>query len=53
MLNIVKHCFPAEYAAWRPRIREMIPSHDIMLHQTPELLDEIRTHTAKVLGLKG
>jgi hypothetical protein len=31
----------------------MIPSHDIALHETPQLLDEIRTHTAKVLHLRG
>jgi malate dehydrogenase (quinone) len=53
MLNVIKHCFPAEYAAWRPRLREMIPSHDIALHETPQLLDEIRAHTAKVLSLRG
>jgi malate dehydrogenase (quinone) len=53
MLNVIKHCFPAEYASWRPRLREMLPSHDIALHETPQLLDEIRTHTAKVLHLRG
>jgi malate dehydrogenase (quinone) len=53
MLNVIKHCFPAEYATWRPRLREMIPSHDIRLHETPALLDEIRAHTARVLGLPG
>jgi malate dehydrogenase (quinone) len=53
MLNVLKRCFPAEYGAWKPRLREMIPSHEISLHETPQLLDEIRTHTARVLHLNG
>ena len=52
MLNVIKRCFPTEYAAWRPRLREIIPSHDVDLHQNVALIDEIRAHTARVLKLE-
>ncbi|HVL22809.1 MAG TPA: malate dehydrogenase (quinone) [Thermomicrobiales bacterium] len=53
MLDVVRRCFPDEYAANLPRLREMIPTLDVDLNATPALLDEARTHSARVLGLQG
>lgn len=52
MLNVIKRCFPAEYAAWKPRLLGIIPSHDHELHEQPALLDEIRARTARTLRLE-
>ena len=51
MLNVLKNCFPEHMDEWEPKIKEMIPSYGESLMKNPELLEEIRSSTAEVLGL--
>ncbi|MEH7108124.1 malate:quinone oxidoreductase [Bacillus sp. JJ1764] len=51
MLEVLEKCFPQHMEEWVPKIKEMIPSYGISLVEHPELLQEIQTSTAKVLGL--
>jgi malate dehydrogenase (quinone) len=53
MLEIVEQCFPADYAAWKPRLEEMIPSHGVDLMENTKLLGEITESTMKTLKLHG
>lgn len=53
MLDILERCFPAEYAEWKPRLADMIPSHGVDLMQEPGLLSEISERTRKSLHLNG
>ena len=53
MLDIVERCFPAEYAEWKPRLVDMIPSHGVDLTENPGLLAEISASTMKTLHLNG
>lgn len=52
MLQVLENCFPEEMEAWRPKIREMIPSYGLSLAENPELLQEIQANTAQKLGLR-
>lgn len=54
MLNLLQRCFGNQLQSekWQDKLREMIPSYGISLADHPEMLDEIRTHTAEVLGLR-
>ncbi|MFB6466397.1 malate dehydrogenase (quinone) [Cytobacillus sp. Hz8] len=51
MLDVIKKCFPEYLKAWEPKIKEMIPSYGVSLLENPELIHEINTSTAGVLGL--
>ena len=51
MLEVIEKCFPQHLKEWEPKIKEMIPSYGVALTQNPELLNEIHTSTAKILGL--
>ncbi|GIO32909.1 MULTISPECIES: malate:quinone oxidoreductase [Paenibacillus] len=52
MLEVIEKCFPQHLKAWEPKIKEMIPSFGLQLVEHPELIHEIRTSTARTLGLK-
>ncbi|RPD44887.1 malate:quinone oxidoreductase [Hymenobacter sediminis] len=54
MLGLVQRCFPtkAQTPEWQAKLREMIPSFGQSLADNPALVEEIRTHTSAVLGLK-
>lgn len=52
MLDVLRRCFPAEFTAWLPRLREVIPSVDVSLSENPALLDEVRRHFRGVLELE-
>lgn len=52
MLDLLRACFPEEEKAWRPKLEEMIPSYGQPLGANPALLDEIRDHTNRILGLQ-
>ncbi|KAA9338887.1 malate:quinone oxidoreductase [Adhaeribacter soli] len=54
MLNLVARCFPEKYRSeeWQHKIRQMIPSHGQDLGKNAQLLEEVRTFTSEVLGLK-
>ncbi|OLO25255.1 malate:quinone oxidoreductase [Alkalihalophilus pseudofirmus] len=51
MLEVIKKCFPQQIDEWEPKIKEMIPSYNLSLMDNPELLQEIHSSTAQVLGL--
>lgn len=53
MLTLLARCFPEQMksAAWRERLRGMIPSHGCSLAKDTELLARVRTHSERVLGL--
>ncbi|KAA9019535.1 malate:quinone oxidoreductase [Niallia endozanthoxylica] len=51
MLKVLNQCFPQHMNAWKPKIKEMIPSYGISLMENPELIDEIHTLTAQSLSL--
>ena len=53
MLDVVQRCFPGEYAAWKPRLTDIIPSHGVALAENPALLHEIQSSTMKTLELCG
>ena len=52
MLDVLQKCFPAEFKGWEEKIKVMIPSFGQTLADKPELLQEVRQHTAEVLHLK-
>ncbi|HJH11724.1 MAG TPA: malate:quinone oxidoreductase, partial [Metalysinibacillus jejuensis] len=52
MLDIVETCFPTQYEAWQPKIKEMVPSYGQKLMDNRELFKEIHASTAKSLGLE-
>ncbi|QKS72992.1 malate dehydrogenase (quinone) [Paenalkalicoccus suaedae] len=51
MIEIFKRCFPEQIADWEPKLKEMVPSYGLMLSDHPELFDEIKEKTDRVLGL--
>ncbi len=53
MLEVIEKCFPQYLKAWKPKIKEMIPSYGVSLVENPDLIHEIHTSTARTLGLSG
>lgn len=53
MLDLLKKCFPKQMgtAAWQAKIREMIPSFGQKLGEKPELIEQVREHSKKILKL--
>lgn len=53
MISIVEKCFAEELASpeWQDKIHAMIPSYGQDLTQDAELLNRVRSHNLKVLGL--
>ncbi len=52
MLDIIQRCFPQHMEEWEPKIKEMIPSYKESLMENTELLHDIHTSTAQILGLE-
>ncbi len=54
MLGLLAKCFPENFKseAWQSQIRQMIPSFGQSLGENAQLLEEVRTYTSEVLGLK-
>lgn len=52
MLDVMKRCFPSEYPAWQPRLRELIPSVGVSLAENPGVLEEVQASTDRTLQLK-
>jgi malate dehydrogenase (quinone) len=52
MLKLIEVCFPQQLNAWKPKIKEMIPSYGEKLSDKPELIAEIQSWTKRVLDLK-
>jgi malate dehydrogenase (quinone) len=53
MLTLLERCFPARIDAWRPALREAIPSYGSRLSDDPGLLAQVRQETMQVLELNG
>ncbi|SUB53711.1 Probable malate:quinone oxidoreductase [Nocardia brasiliensis] len=53
MLDVMQRCFPAEYAGWTPRLKEMIPSLGAKLSEDQALFREVWDWTSKTLNLTG
>lgn len=51
MLEVIEKCFPEHLNAWKPKLKEMIPSYGISLVKNPDLIHQIHTSTARTLGL--
>jgi malate dehydrogenase (quinone) len=54
MLDLLKRCFPEQLssAAWQQKLKEMIPSYGQSLAKNEALLQQVRAHSAEVLGLE-
>ena len=50
-MNLLKRCFPAEFAGWEPKLKDMIPGYGVKLNENESLLEEITEDTNRVLGL--
>ncbi|MBD8026056.1 malate:quinone oxidoreductase [Ureibacillus sp. Re31] len=53
MLEVIEKCFPQHVKQWEPKIKEMIPTYGVSLTDKPELIQEVQSSTAEVLGLNG
>jgi malate dehydrogenase (quinone) len=53
MLTLLERAFPDRIDAWRPALREAIPSYGRRLSDDPALLAEVRAETRQVLELNG
>ncbi len=53
MLDLLKRCFPDRVASpeWQNKLKAMIPSYGKTLSNEPQLLQELRAHTSRVLKL--
>lgn len=51
MLEVIEKCFPEHLNAWKPKLKEMIPSYGMSLVKNPDLIHQIHTSTARTLGL--
>ena len=53
MLTLLERCFPDRMPAWRPALREAVPSYGRRLAEEPALLAEVRAETRQTLELTG
>jgi malate dehydrogenase (quinone) len=53
MLTLLERCFPDRIPAWRPALREAIPSYGRSLSEDPALLAQVRADTTQTLELNG
>ncbi|WP_040791389.1 malate dehydrogenase (quinone) [Nocardia paucivorans] len=53
MLDVLERCFPREYEAWTPKLKEMVPSLGVKLSEDKALFDEVWDWTSKALHLTG
>ncbi|MGO2862940.1 MAG: malate:quinone oxidoreductase, partial [Brevibacterium sp.] len=51
MLNLLKTCFPRQYADWEPSLKDMVPSLGHSLADDETLLKELSEYTARTLQL--
>ena len=53
MLGVLERCFPDRIPAWRPALREAIPSYGRSLAGDAALLEQVRADTMQALELNG
>ncbi|MEL1241964.1 malate:quinone oxidoreductase [Flavobacterium flavipallidum] len=53
MIDVISRCYKEEMKTpeWQSKFKKMIPSYGQKLNENPELLNEVREHTATVLKL--
>lgn len=51
MLDVLERCFANRFQAWKPALKEMVPSLGVSLSDEPALYDEVFTWGTKVLEL--
>ncbi len=51
MLDVLERCFPEQWAAWQPKLREMVPSLGVKLTDNQDLFRQVWDHTTKTLQL--
>jgi malate dehydrogenase (quinone) len=51
MLDVMRACFPQEFAAWGPKLRELIPSVGTSLSEDSVLREDVSAHVDRVLNL--
>ncbi|MEH3033034.1 MAG: malate dehydrogenase (quinone) [Aeromicrobium erythreum] len=51
MLDVLERCFPSQIDAWRPQLKELVPSYGVTLGDNPSLLADLRAWTDKSLKL--
>ncbi|WP_245717584.1 malate dehydrogenase (quinone) [Nocardia jejuensis] len=52
MLDLLKKCFPREYASWEPKFKEMVPSLGVKLSENQALFKEVWDWSNKALHLE-
>lgn len=53
MIDVLETCFADRIDAWRPKLKEMLPSYGVDLAADPSLLRDLRRWTNKTLELSG
>ncbi|MET9492071.1 malate dehydrogenase (quinone) [Nocardia sp. NPDC006630] len=51
MLDVMKRCFPGEFASWEPKLKEMVPSLGVKLSENQALYREVWEWSNKALRL--
>ena len=53
MLDVMGRCYPEQMQSeeWQQKLRSMIPSYGQELNNNPQLLEKVREHSHKLLGL--
>ncbi|MGI9206381.1 MAG: malate:quinone oxidoreductase, partial [Rhodococcus sp. (in: high G+C Gram-positive bacteria)] len=51
MLDVLERCFPQQWDAWQPKLREMVPSLGVKLTENQDLFRQVWDHTTKTLQL--
>ncbi|MGO1695427.1 MAG: malate:quinone oxidoreductase [Arthrobacter sp.] len=52
MIEVLRRCFPQNFAGWESKLTEIVPSFGVKLNENPELLAQVTAATNKSLGLK-
>ncbi|MGO2004992.1 malate:quinone oxidoreductase [Arthrobacter rhombi] len=52
MIEVLRRCFPQNFAGWESKLTEIVPSFGVKLNENPDLLAEVTAATNKSLGLK-
>jgi len=51
MLGLLERCFPQQFPAWQPALKELIPTLGQTLNDRPEVAEESMSETAATLSL--
>ncbi|MFM6963279.1 MAG: malate dehydrogenase (quinone) [Micrococcales bacterium] len=51
MLDVLQKCYPAEFTAWQPKLKKMIPTLGVEINKDAKLAKQVLRDTANVLKL--